>query len=48
MNYTNWAVDEPKKIDNSKCGVVMTFREDIVPDWLVYPMSKEYYPLCEK
>jgi hypothetical protein len=48
MNYTNWAVDEPEKIDNSTHAVGMRFGNDISPDWLSYPLKKEYFPLCEK
>jgi hypothetical protein len=49
MNYTNWAVDEPKKVDNSAHAVgIWRFGDDTTPFWLVYPLKKEYFPLCEK
>jgi len=48
MNYTNWAVDEPIKADNSAQAVGMRFEDDITPFWFVYPFRIKLSPLCEK
>jgi hypothetical protein len=49
LNYTNWdsVHKEPKKKDNSKHGVVMTWYIQRVI-WIVDPVTKEFFPLCEK
>jgi len=48
LNYTNWDDAEPNKIDNSKQGVAFTSYEDRWSNWAVYPVTDNYYPVCEK
>jgi hypothetical protein len=48
MNYTSWGYNEPKKEDSSPHAVVMDFFDDETPLWFGSPVTRGFFPLCEK
>ena len=43
MTYTNWAPGEPRKVDSTEHAVAM-----LDDKWSIWPVSREYFPICEK